>query len=294
MEQLSACTRNVTQLNFRHAYEIDISFNANILSRWKLKEIDFRGPAITTDIVLLIVQTCSELVCSKLEYDEINDSIVLAIAQHCPKLTYLELCKYVQITYHALITLSAYKLPLEELNIPTIPITPTVDIARCCSYALSCIRELSLRSFRWDVHDTYKPFPYLTGLTSVYLDYQSDDYIPLLAMYSHKLTKIGVFEDVTNILLICRANPLLQTFVCYERIGITDTILIELIHACPHLQTLRLPYETDITDIGILAITKHCIQLKRLEICNSHKVTEVAVPTLLQRCRKFTRLKLLL
>ena len=242
--------------------------------------------------MLLIVQTCSELTRIKLVYADIDDCAVLAIAQHCPKLAYLELCKYAQITYHALITLSEYKLPLEELAIPRIPNIPTDDIARCCSYALSCIRKLSQRSIRWEVNNTSIQFPYLTELTSVDLDNYSDDYIPLLAQHCHKLTKIRVFEDVTNILLLCRANPLLQTFVCYERIGITDKILIELIYACPHLHTLRLPYETEITDIGILAISKHCTQLQRLEIYNSHQVTEVAVPPLLQRCRKLTRLKL--
>ena len=281
MEQLSACTRNVTQLYFRHAYYINLSFNANILSRWKLKEIYFRGPAITIDIVLLIVQTCSELISIKLVYADIDDSAVLAIAQHCPKLAYLELCKYAQITYNALTTLSEYKLPLEELNIPTIPITPTADIARCCSYALSCIRKLYLDHLSWDVHDTY----------SVEFEYHSDDYIPYLAMYCHKLTRIRVSEEVTDILSLCRVNPLLQELTSYSNCNITDTILIELLHACPHLHTLRLLGESSITEIGLLALSEHCPQLQRLEITQCRHITEAVVLQLLERFPKLTRRK---
>ena len=290
MEQLSACTRNVTQLYFRHAYYINLSFNANILSRWKLKEIDFRGPAITIGIVLLIVQTCTELTSIKLVYDEIDDSAVLAIAQHCPKLAYLELCNC-NITYNALITLSEYKLPLKELNIPTIPIIPTVNIARLCSYALSCVRKLYLDHLSWDAHDTFTQFRYMTELTSVEFKYHSDDYIPHLAMYCHKLTKIRISEEVTDILSLCHVNPLLQELTSYSNCNITDTVLIELLHACPHLHTLRLLGETNITDIGILALSEHCPQLQRLEITQCRHITEAVVLQLLERFPKLTRRK---
>ena len=68
--------------------------------------------------------------------------------------------------------------------------------------------------------------------------------------------------------------------------GLTDTILIELIHACPHIHTLDISYETDITDIGILALSEHYPQLHQLEIIFCHKITEAAILQLLQHCRQ--------
>ena len=72
--------------------------------------------------------------------------------------------------------------------------------------------------------------------------------------------------------------------------GITDTTLIELVHACPHLHTLYLPHETDITDIGILALSEDCPQLQRLELIFCHKVTETSILQLLQHCRQLREL----
>ena len=133
----------------------------------------------------------------------------------------------------------------------------------------------------------------MTGLTSVYLNNYCDSYIPLLTQHCHKLTKIAVRSTdypVSYVLSLCRTNPLLQVVYCHYQWDITDTTLIELIHACPHIHTLYLPYETDITDIGILALSEHCTQLQELSIYKCHKVTEAAVLQLLQCCRKLTTL----
>ena len=197
------------------------------------------------------------------------------------------------ITYTSLIALSERGLPLKELDIPYVPNIPTADIARRCSHALSCIRNLNTFYLARNSQNASILLTYLTGLTSVDLNYYCHSYIPLLTQHCHKLTKIQVFNAhciFTDILSLSRANPLLQVFYCYYKVGITDTILIELIHVCPHLHTLKLPYEPNITDIGILTLSKHCPQLQRLDIRNCHKVTEAAVLQLLQRCRKLTRL----
>ena len=179
---------------------------------------------------------------------------------------------------------------LEELDLYCIPNIPTADVARCCSHALSCIRDLHTNHLIGQ--DANILLPYMTGLTSVYLNHYCDSYIPLLMQHCHKLTNLIVSSNsysVADILSLCHANPLLQELFSHS-CGITDTTLIELIHACPHLHTLRLPYETDITDIGILALSDHCPQLQCLEVRNCEQITEIAVQQLLKHCHKLARL----
>ena len=221
-----------------------------------------------------------------------SDAAVIAIAQHCPKLKSLHL-KYTKILCTSLLALSERCLSLEELHITFIPSIPTADIARRCSHALSCICHLNTDNFNWENQDTDILIPYMTGLTSVQIEYYCQSYIHLLTQYCHKLTEILVYDrdcTVADILPLCCANPLLQIIDCFSHAGITHTSLIELIHACPHLHTLYLTYETDITDIGILTLSEHCPRLKVLNIFKCVEVTEPAVLQLLQRCRKLTRL----
>ena len=124
----------------------------------------------------------------------------------------------------------------------------------------------------------------MTGLNSIYLTSIALSYIPILKQYCHKLKVIEVDTvslPVTDILSLCRANPLLQELFCFARCGFTDTILIELIHACPHLHTLYLSDETDITDIGILALSEYCPQLQNLELSENVLITETSILQLL-------------
>ena len=294
MEQLSACTGNVEKLHTINSENINCWLSADILSRWKLTDIYLSEETITPALVLCIVQTCSELTSIKLYSHNIDDSVVIAISQHCPKLEILKLSRYCRITYNSLIALSDYKLPLKELIVLSIPNISTADIARRCSHALSCILHLSTDYLVINQQDANILLPYTIGLTKVELNCYCHSYIPLLTQYCHKLTKIEVSSDnysIVGILSLCCGNPLLQELIYYfTQCGITDTTLIELIHACPHLHTLRLPYETDITDIGILTLSAHCPQLQELEIYDCRQVTESAVVQLLQRCHKLTRL----
>ena len=136
----------------------------------------------------------------------------------------------------------------------------------------------------------------MTELTSVRLDYNCHSYTPLLIQHCHKLTSITLDLSccgIYDVLPLCHINHIQQFRVYNSKKGtvITDTTLIELMHACPHLHTLYLPYETDITDIGILALSEHCHQLQWLAIRSAYNVTDVAVLQLLQRCCKLTRLE---
>ena len=292
MEQLSACTGNVKQLTIKNSDNCMDWLTADILSRWKLNEINLNAIAVTTPLVSLIIQTCTELTSIKLYSDSIDDTVVIAIAQYCPKLETLKLWSS-NITWTSLLALSERGLPLEELDIYSIPNIPTADIARRCCHALSCIRHLSTFNFNQNDHDVNILVPYMTGLNRLFLNHYCDSYIPLLTQHCHNLTNILVYNDqyyVSDILSLCCANPLLQELT-YHSVGITDTTLIELIHACPHLHALRLPYETEITVMGILALSEHCLQLQYLSLNKCLKITEAAVLQLLQRCRKLTTLE---
>ena len=224
-----------------------------------------------------------------------NYAIVMAIAQHCPKLEKLELPVHSPLTYKCLIALSERGLPLIELDILDIPNIPTADIARRCSHALSCIPRLNTRYYQNNIEEFSVILPYMTGLTSVFLGGSNPSYLPLLTQYCHKLTKIEVYSDnysIQDILSLCHANPLLQELLNYKGWGLTDTTLIELIHACPHLHTLQLPHTVAVTDIGILALSEHCPQLQHLDIGHCTQVTDTAVLALSKRCRRLTYLNI--
>ena len=292
MEQLCACFENVEQLNIKCSNNCNDWVTVDILSRWKLKEISIKHLSIPKSIMTLIVQTCSELTSIKLVALNIDDSVVINIAQHCPKLETL-IIHNSQLTYKSLLALSERELPLIELDIPSLLKILTIDIARRCSNVLSCIRNMNTFYLPRNGQDASIVLPYLTGLTNLQVYKHLYVHTPLLIQHCNKLTKIDFLTYVpfTDISSLCRANPQLQELFSFASYGITDTTLIELIHACPHLHTLRLPHDTDITDTGILALSEYCTQLQKLVIRQSHKVTEVAVLQLLQRCRKLTRLE---
>ena len=295
MEQLSSYTGNVTQLFFCDCYNSMDWLTVDILKRWNLKEVEFFSSSATTSLVSLIAQTCSELTNIKLKSVNIVDAAVIVIAQHCSKLETLQLATG-NITWTSLLALSERGLPLKELYIHCVPHIPTADIARRCSHALSSIRALQSYFLLHSGQDLNLLIPNITGLTSLNLFYPCPSYVPLLAQHCHKLTKIEVSGGdcpVADILSLCHASPQLESiwFYCKGQCDISDTTLIELIHACLHLHTLYIPFKNAITDTGIITLSEHCPQLQRLTVNRCHNVTEAAVLQLLQRCHKLTRLE---
>ena len=186
MEQLIAYSRNVKQLKMHYAYNCMDWLTADILAIWKLTEISLQAGAVTTSFITLIAQTCTELTIIKLSSKTIDDSAVINIIQHCPKLKTLALTSKL-LTYNSLIVLSERSLDLKELDIQYIPNIPTADIASRCSHALSCIRHLNTNNLYENGQDANILIPYLTGLTSVDLDYYDNVYILLLTRHCHKL-----------------------------------------------------------------------------------------------------------
>ena len=239
VEQLSICSRSVKQLTIRRFANCMDWLTADILSRWKLTEINLAD--CESEIVIFIVQICTELTSIKLDSMCIDDFTITTITQHCPKLKLLMLRQH-SMTYNSLLSLSEQSLHLEELYITSsIPYIPTADIARRCSHALSCISYIDTSQLYYKNSDATILIPYMTGLTSVCLSDHGYSYIPLLTQHCRKLTTIIVADDnwpVADILSFCRTYPLLQVFNCYRHTGVTDTVLIELLHACPHIHTM--------------------------------------------------------
>ena len=291
IEQLSIFTENLVKMKV--AIDDTNWLTVDILSRWKLKEIILMGTIVNKVLITLILQTCTEITQISLDSSTVDDAAVIAIAQHCPQLQSLSLPIECLITFNSLLALSDRGLPLKELDLYCIPHIPTADIAWRCSHALSCISHINTANILCDDQDACIVIPYMTGLTSVCLSDHGNSYIPLLTQHCLKLTEIIIDDGycfVDDILLLCYTNPLLQELWYCELGGITDTVLIELIHACPHLHTFYFPHETAISDIGILALSEHCPQLQWLDIRYCIQVTEAAVLQLLQRCRKLSSL----
>ena len=135
--------------------------------------------------------------------------------------------------------------------------------------------------------------PYLTNLNTLELNSNTDSALLLLLIqHCHNIQHLRVSSlniSIQDILALLHRNLALKEFsfnLVNSNLGLTDTILIELIHACPHLHTLDISYETDITNIGILALSEHCPQLHQLKIIFCHKITETAILQLLQHCRQ--------
>ena len=88
--QLSACTSKVTLL---HISQSGMDWlTADILSKWKLTDINMECEAVTTPLVSLIVQSCSELTSIELHSHNIYDSAVITITHRCTKLETILLC----------------------------------------------------------------------------------------------------------------------------------------------------------------------------------------------------------
>ena len=294
MKLLSIYTPNVEKLCITSVHNRSKWLKSSLLTRWRLTEIVFMGSLVKKSLILSVVQRCSALTSIKLKSENIDDAAVIAIVHHCPNLERLSLSSNT-ITWTSLLALSEWGLPLKTLHLSYIPSIPTADIARRCSHALSCMRSLSTSFLHSNRHLAHIIISYMTGLSTVYLNCPFYSYIPLLTHHYHKLTKIEVLCagcSVADILSLCRANPLLKVLRirCKGSCGITDTALIEFIHACPHIYTLDFPYETNITDIGILALSEQCTVPQELSIVDCKQVTEAAVLQLLQRCRQLKQL----
>ena len=293
IQEFSDSINNIEELLINNvSIDNDDWLPSNIISRWKkLQTLSIWCVPFT--LLDRLVHTTSILTSINL-HDNVDEAIVTLIAQHCPQLHTL-IFNTSKITYTCFLVLSEHKLPLKELDSSCIPHIPNANIAKRCSYALSCIRTIFTNNLSHTLEEIELIAPYLTGLKYFYLNSKDLCYISVFIFYCRYLTTVSVSHyhcmDYTAILTLCLGSIYLDHILFHCCMDITDTVLIELIHVCPHLHTLYLPYETDITNIGILALSERCPQLQWLNIENCTQVTEAAVLQLLQCCRKLTRLE---
>ena len=291
---ICSCIDHVNKLHIRNCSNTDDWLTSNILEKWNLQEVDVSNCSIIS--IDPLISSFSEVTNLSLEGITINDTTVVAIAQHCLKLKKLDLDSF-DLTVASLLALSEQKLPLEWLNLPTIPYIANADIAKRCSHALSRIDSLSTGVKFNETQNASFCIPYMSNVKELFLTDYNFAHMDLIIEHFNNLRSISVLIGACSkvkILSLCRSNPALQELeyyafshtVVHNHDLFTDHDLIELIHACPHLRRLCLRYETDITDIGILALSEHCPQLWELAISKCEQVTESAVLQLLQRCRK--------
>ena len=263
---ICSCIDHVHTLYIPNCINTDDWLTPNILEKWNLKEVCL-GNCINMSIDPLI-PSFSEVTSLTFHDTTMDDTTVLAIAQHCLKLKRLDFYSS-DLKVASLLTLSEHKLPLVWLHLSTIPSIANADIARRCSHALSCIDSLSTGVNFKETQNSSFCIPYMSNVKQLYLTDLKFLYMDLIIEHFCNLRSISVLMGTCSkvkILSLCRGNPSLQeleyyTFshtVVHNHDLFTDHDLIELIHACPHLRKLCLRYETDITDIGILALSEHC------------------------------------
>ena len=293
IQEFSDSINNIEELRINNvSIDNDDWLSSDIIYRWKkLQTLSIWCVPFT--LLDRLVHTTSTLTSINL-HDCVDETIVTLIAQHCPQLHTL-IFNTSKITYTCFLVLSEHKLPLKELDSSCIPHIPNADIAKRCSYPLSCIHTIFTNNLLHTLEEIELIAPYLTGLKHFYSNSKDLCYISVFILYCRYLTTISVShyhcKDFTTILTLCLGSIYLEHILFHCCMYVSDTTLIELIHACPHLHTLYLPYETAITNIGILALSEHCPQLQWLNIEYCTQVTEAAVLQLLQRCRKLTRLE---
>ena len=146
--------------------------------------IDFVSSNIIDAEMTAFAEKCPQLEELSLHCRQLTDQSVIALAQHCSRLKKLKLdgC---DLAATSLIALSERGLPLEELDIPEIPI-PSAEIAAQCAHALSRIRELNLFRFDSSIDRYLNTIQYMTGLREIYTN-NPDDYLllPYLLQSSH-------------------------------------------------------------------------------------------------------------
>ena len=197
---ICSCIDYVNKLHIRNCSNSDEWLTSNILEKWNLQDVSI-DRCINMSIDPLI-SSFSEVTSLTFHDTTMDDTTVLAIAQHCLKLRRLHLYSF-DLTVASLLALSEQKLPLEWLDIPIIPIIPTANVARRCSHALSCMDSLSI-----GLTLNYEPnaplcIPYLTEIKWLYLNVAKFAYMDKLIKHCTKL------ECISAVIGMCSTANLL-------------------------------------------------------------------------------------
>ena len=234
----------------------------------------FVGYSICPDADLTaFAEKCPQLEELTLHCPELTDQCVIALAQHCSRLKRLTL-DYCSLSFTSLIALSERGLPLEELDIPRIPI-PSAEIAALCAHALSRIRELNTRYYSFEINDSLYIFPYMTGLRELHLDSKKDHLM------------------VPQLLLLLQQGHCtgLKSLTIHHFSSITPTQCNEILKVCYNLHTLCNKVSTCISNAELIELARNCPQLKKITLCSS-KLTEKGLLTLATHCRQLKEINL--
>ena len=240
-------------------------------------------------------EKCPQLLEVCLYCQPFTDQSVIALAQHCSRLKKLKLeCMY---TAASLIALSERGLPLEELDIPMIPI-PSAEIAAQCAHALSRIRGIFKMSQSSTSTKLRYAIQYMTGLRELELNSSEDHLlVPHLLLLLQEQCCVGLeglticynssitAQQFSELVAMC---PQLHTLRISKPTCCTHTVLVELARSCPHLQVVELD-SWKVTEEGVLTLAVHCRQLRVISISNI-TVTEETARQLAQHCRHLINL----
>ena len=263
-----------------------------------MRSLDIRLPYKTsaeaeTDLTAF-TEKCPQL--EELSLDccqQLTDQSVIALAQHCSRLKKLKL-SWCKLTVASLIALSERGLPLQELDIPRIPI-PSAEIAAQCVHALSRIRDLYTIGYV-SAENIHYALQYMTGLRQLCL-YSAEDHLlvphllqgqfcagleSLIIMPLSNITPQQLCELVAGCSNLLKL--LIRKYTCNS-----DTVLVELARSCPHLQEITMSSSSEVTEECVLALAVHCRQLREIHIPFTI-VNEETVRQLTQHCRRLTKL----
>ena len=242
--------------------------------------------------VTAFAEKCPQLEELSLYFQQLTDQSVIALAQLCSRLKKLRLY-LCEITVDSFIVLSERGLPLEELDIPRIPI-PSAEIAAQCAHALSRIRQICTYNDDDNIDQLHHEIHFLTGLRELVLD-SSEDHLLLLqnGQFSNlESLYINPNSNITALHLmgLLRGSPLLHTLYIEKPACISNVVLVELAHSCPHLQKFTFLHNSSkVTEKGVLALAAHCRQLRVIDI-PMITVKRVTFNQLVQHCRHLAEL----
>ena len=238
-------------------------------------------------------EKCPQLEELSLFCEDLTDQSVISLAQHCSRLKKLKL-DWCELTAASMIALSERSLPLEELDIPAIPIFST-DIATQCAHALSRIRALNTFNNIRDcvVVDYHCAIQYMTGLREVELGGSEDHLlVPHLLLLGHcvglESLIVGSDSSITTEQLselVLRCSNLHTLYIDHS----TYRLLVAITHGCPRLQNVRLN-SSEVTEEGVLALAVHCRQLRAIDL-HGARISERTVRQLAKHCRHLTVLQ---
>ena len=227
-----------------------------------------------------------------LQYDYmlITDYSIIELTKNCNNLQTISMNKANKLTHNSLITISEYKLPIKQLDIPWIPID-SIEVALQCAHALSRITNLPT-----SIKCMNLCLPYMTSITNITIDdtmdlYKAETLLTNIAVHCKCIHTISVYTS-TNIILeqliILASNNTLKSVAIKDASILTDIVLAELAKYCPRLKHISISKCTLLTDTSLIALSEHCTILYNLYITHSSLITDNGLIALSEKCSQLT------